>query len=162
MRPLVLCYSPDRRTAALGRELALMLGAEFALIRCERYEGIWGRAHILLDLVTNRAPPISLPDTPMSAARQVIVGGPVWFGRACGPVRSALAGHLRACYDLMLFLSYGPRDNPGTAEHAFAEARLMFGSPFQAYTAVLIANLEPSVIKSAAGRLARLFRTPSR
>ncbi|ODT80447.1 MAG: hypothetical protein ABS76_16035 [Pelagibacterium sp. SCN 64-44] len=162
MRPLVLCYSTDRRTAALAQELARRLDAEYGMIGCERYEGIFGWLRRIADLLSNHRPAISLPETQMSAARQIIVGGPVWLGRPSGPVLTALDGRLRACYDLMIFLTYGPAAGSYEAERALRHARLVFGSPFQAYTTVSPSELDADAIGMTAERLARLFRSPIR
>lgn len=158
MRPLVLCYSLNDRTAALGRELAEHLGAEFANIECARYRGPLGRVRLGFDLAFNRLPQIMLPQTEVSAARQIIVGGPIWAGQACGPVRSALNGPLRSCYDLMIFLTYGPSSSPVAAERAIADTRTVFGSPFQAYAAISQGEIDDRTLAATAGRLARLFR----
>lgn len=158
MRPLVLCYSLNGRTAAVARALAQRLDAEYAEIRCRRYEGPLGRLRVLIDIVFNRMPPVTMPETPMSASRQIIVGGPIWSGRPNGAMLTALDGRLRACYDLMIFLTYTKSDDREDIEHAFAEARHVFGSPFQAYTSVSSTELDSQTLNATAERLARLFR----
>lgn len=158
MRPLVLCYSLTGLTAAVARELALQLDAEFAQIGCRRYEGFVGPFRALVDVIFDRTPAITLPETSMSASRQIIIAGPIWADRACGPVRAALDGRLRPCYDLMLLLSHGRGTGPGIAQDAIADARLVFGSPFQAYASVSRAEMERSERRATAQRLARLFR----
>lgn len=132
------------------------------MIGCERYVGLLGWLRLSIDILTNHRPAISLPDTQMSAARQIIIGGPVWLGSPSGPILTALDGRLRACYDLMVFLTYRTTTGPYEAERALRHARFVFGSPFQAYAAISPAELAPDAIDATAERLARLFRLPDR
>lgn len=157
MRPVVLFYSLNGRTCTLARRLAAELDAEVGRIACRRYSGLTGRLRLLIDIVSDRTPTIELPDLDLSPERQIIVGGPIWARRVCGPLRAALGGGLHGCHNLMLYVTYRGADNVFVAETAIAEARLLVASPLQAYAAVSDLELQPHAIDATARRLARLF-----
>jgi len=93
MRTLVVYYSSTGHTRTVAEALAEELGADLAEITCEIYLRWYGPLAMAWDIFTRRRPRIEVLTPPHAHYDLVVVGGPVWAGRAAPPVLRLLAEH---------------------------------------------------------------------
>ncbi|NRF82594.1 flavodoxin [Burkholderia gladioli] len=111
-RTLVLFYSRSETTAGVARQLADLLGAD-----CERLVEVDGRRRAgalgylrsLVDALRGRAAELRPTACSVSAYDLVVIGTPVWAGRASTPVAAWLARHGTEPRATALFCTMGAR-----------------------------------------------------
>ena len=89
-RTLIVYYSRSGTTARVGHALAQRLGAAEVTIQDQRAQGrvpVWRAA---LDRLLNTLPPIAPITAPLENYDLIVLGTPVWGGRAAAPVRRFL------------------------------------------------------------------------
>lgn len=92
MRTLIVYYSRTGTTKKAAEELARLLGAELAAIRCERYPlGFFGYMRAGRDSMGDHLPPIDVPPLVNQPCDLMVIGSPVWAGHPSTPVRAFLA-----------------------------------------------------------------------
>lgn len=90
-RTLIVYYSRSGTTRALAAELAARLGADMAAIQESRPRaGVGGFLRSMLEVLRGTLPPIEPMHVDLSAYALVVLGTPVWVGRAASPVRRFL------------------------------------------------------------------------
>lgn len=92
-RTLILYYSRSGTTARVGHALAQRLGADEVAIQDARAQGhvsVWRAA---LDRLLNTLPPIAPIKAPLDSYDLIVLGTPVWGGRAAAPMRRFLKGY---------------------------------------------------------------------
>lgn len=92
-RTLIIYYSRSGTTRALAAELAAKLGADMAAIQELRPRtGVSGFLRSMFETLRSTLPPIEPLHVDLSAYALVLLGTPVWVGRAASPVRRFLDG----------------------------------------------------------------------
>ncbi len=89
-RTLVVYYSRSGTTAHVGHALARRLDTDEVMIQDQRAHGrvsVWRAA---LDRLLNTLPPIAPIAAPLESYDLIVLGTPVWGGRAAAPVRRFL------------------------------------------------------------------------
>ena len=135
-RCLVACYSWSGQTARVARAVAEALGADLEAIREVRpRRGLFAFPRSALEAARGRAAPILPAVHDAGSYDLVVVGGPVWAGRAASPLRAFAErerGRLRrAAYFCTLGGANGARalaDMEAACGRA-ADARLMITAP---------------------------------
>jgi hypothetical protein len=91
VRALVVFYSLTGTTRRVAQALAEELGAELEELRCPQYRpgffGFWLAGYASW---RSKIPEIGPPEHKLPDYDLVVVGGPVWGGNACTPVRAYL------------------------------------------------------------------------
>ncbi|HDR9512045.1 flavodoxin [Burkholderia cepacia] len=111
-RILVVFYSRSETTAAFARQLAAELDAD-----CERLQetdnrrrsGVIGYLRSLADVMHHRVADLQPTTCEPSAYDVVVIGTPVWAGRASTPVSTWLARHGHALRSTAFFCTMGGR-----------------------------------------------------
>lgn len=117
-RILVVYYSRSGTTQALASELARQTGAEAIAIREARARaGARGYLRSLVELARGTLPAIESPLVDLSRYDIVLLGTPVWAGRASVPMRRYLNDMKRVLPRTAFFCTYGGRGY----ETAFAD-----------------------------------------
>ncbi|EGD03093.1 putative flavodoxin [Burkholderia sp. TJI49] len=123
---LAVFYSRSETTVAVARRLAAELGAD-----CERLweandrqrAGAVGFVRSLADEIRDRAGYVRPTACSPSAYDAVVVGTPVWAGRASTPVSAWLAWHGSELRETAFFCTMGARNDPTTFGQLQALAR---------------------------------------
>ena len=89
-RTLVVYYSRSGTTARVGHALAQRLGADEAMIQDKRAQGRVSVWRALLDRLLNALPPIAPIAAHLDNYDLIVLGTPVWGGRAAAPMRRFL------------------------------------------------------------------------
>jgi len=107
-RVLIVYYSRSGATRALAAELAAKLGADMAAIKEPRSRiGVSGFLRSMLETVRGTLPPIEPLHVDLPAYALVLLGTPVWAGRAASPIRSFLRMTARSLPPTAYFCTYG-------------------------------------------------------
>jgi hypothetical protein len=106
MRILVVYFSRTGTTKKAAEELARLLGAELAEIRCERYpRGLFGYMRAGRDSMRGHLPPIAVPSLAKEPYDLMVIGSPIWAGHSSTPVRAFLSGGVTLPSRVGLFLT---------------------------------------------------------
>ncbi|THJ50662.1 flavodoxin [Burkholderia sp. LS-044] len=111
-RMLVVFYSRSETTAGLARRLAAALGADCERLReldDRRRAGAIGYLRSLADVIRQRAADLRPTVSSPSAYDVVVLGTPVWAGRASTPVSTWLARHGHELHATAFFCTMGLR-----------------------------------------------------
>ncbi|KUY85424.1 flavodoxin [Burkholderia territorii] len=157
-RMLVVFYSRSETTAAIARRLATELDAD-----CERLQevddrrraGAVGFLRSLADVIRDRAADLRPTACSPSAYDVVVIGTPVWAGRASTPVSSWLARHGSELRATAFFCTMGQRGDLTAFGQMQALAR-------QAPIATCAISGRDIGRGLAAGKLARFARSIAR
>lgn len=90
MSALVLYYSQTGNTQKVATALAERLGADLAEVTCPAYLAWYGPIAMAWDIFTRSHPRVNIVAPPHSRYGLVVIGGPVWAGRAAPPILAAL------------------------------------------------------------------------
>ncbi len=143
MRTLIVFYSLSGTTRAVAETLAGMLGADIAEIRCRRYRrGLFGFLRAGHDSMRARLPPVELPPALNQTHDLIVIGAPIWAGRAATPVRTFLSGKPKLSDKVALFITRGG----SSPETALAEMEALLPAP-----AVAKLALKSDEVKKTAG-----------
>lgn len=138
-KDLVVYFSRSGRTRRLAESLARAFGADVDEIRERRDRaGILGYLRSGYEAVKGVEPRLLPPVCDPRDYRRVIIGGPVWGGHACSPVRAWLVRHRRALREVAFFCTYGGSG----AEHALDEMARLAGRPPRTTLAVLARDVD--------------------
>ncbi len=133
MRSLIVYYSRTGNTRKVAQELAGMLGADLAEVRCDRYQaGFFGYLRAAYGSAKGRLPPIEFPSAVEQPYDLILVGGPIWVGRPALPIRAFLAMRKWPFARTALFLTHigSPPDR------ALAEMEALLAAPAEAKLAL--------------------------
>ena len=122
---LVVYYSRTGTTARVGHALAQRLGADELAIedmRAETRIPVWRAA---LDRLLNTLPPIAPIAVPLGSYELVVLGTPVWGGRAAAPMRRFMHEYASDLPDVAFFCTMGGSG----AESTFADMQERLGKP---------------------------------
>ncbi|KVG25879.1 flavodoxin [Burkholderia diffusa] len=111
-RMLVVFYSRSETTAAVAHQLAAELGADCERLReadDRRRTGAIGFLRSLVDVIRDRAVDLRPTICSPSAYDAVVIGTPVWAGRASTPVSTWLARHGSELRATAFFCTMGRR-----------------------------------------------------
>lgn len=89
-RTLVVYYSRSGTTAHVGHALARRLDTDEVVIQDQRAHGRVSAWRAALDRLLNTLPPIAPIAAPLENYDLIVLGTPVWGGRAAAPVRRFL------------------------------------------------------------------------
>lgn len=157
MRTLVVYYSLSGTTRTLAEALAAELGAEIDEIRCTRYRsGFWGFIRAAYDSLANRLPPIEAPQRAPDAYDLVLVGAPMWAGRAATPARGYLRREAGAIRNVAFFLTLGG----APAERALREMEALAGRKPLATLAVRDKDVTAGAFGAALTAFAAALKLP--
>ena len=115
-RTLIVYYSRSGTTARVGQALAQRLGADEVAIRDMRAHGrvsVWRAA---LDRLLNTLPPIAPITAPLDNYDLIVLGTPVWGGRAAAPVRRFLKDYGPSLPAVAFFCTMGGSGAASTFE----------------------------------------------
>ncbi|HET6807132.1 MAG TPA: hypothetical protein VFH59_16985 [Frateuria sp.] len=133
---LVAYYSRSGTTARVGHALALRLGADELAIEDLRGDvSVWRAA---LDRLLGTLPPVAEPTVALDRYGLVVLGTPVWGGRAASPVRRFLHDHGAALAQVAFFCTMGGSG----ADSAFADMQQRLGKAPRATCAIDAKALE--------------------
>lgn len=133
-KDLVVFFSRSGRTRKLAEDLAGAFGADLDEIRESRSRaGVLGFLRSGYEAVKKVEPVVMPPVHDPRDYRRVFIGGPVWAGHPCSPVRAYLARHRRELPDVAFFCTYGGHG----ADTALAEMAALLGRKAAATLAVL-------------------------
>lgn len=121
MRTLVLYYTNTGHTRTVAEALAKDMGAELGEVTCEPYLRWYGALALGWDIFTRHRSRIEVLTPPHAHYDLVVVGGPVWAGRAAPPVLCLLAGHGGEIVRAGLFVTCGGTSQKYPPEPALAE-----------------------------------------
>ncbi|MEW5826319.1 MAG: flavodoxin [Candidatus Bipolaricaulota bacterium] len=117
MKTLVVFYSRSGRTRDIGGQIAQRLGADVEEIRTKRsYEGFFGLWRSLADALRGAEFAIEAPQKTASDYDIVVVGAPVWGGRAAPPVLTYLRQAEGAVRKAACFVTSGGAPRAGAFE----------------------------------------------
>lgn len=122
---LVVYYSRSGTTARVAQALAQRLGADHVAIRDRRAEGgvsIW---RATLDRLLNTLPPIVPVAAPLGSYDLVVLGTPVWGGRAASPMRRFLHDYGPGLPPVAFFCTMGGSG----AQSTFDDMQARLGKP---------------------------------
>lgn len=93
-RVLIVYYSRTGRTKILAREIAHKLGCAIEEIKTpKRYSGIFGYQLALLQAIFKVLPEIASLQSELANYDLIIIGGPVWGGSVCSPLRTFIENY---------------------------------------------------------------------
>lgn len=93
-RVLIVYFSRTGRTKILAREIAHKLGCAIEEIKApKRYSGIFGYQLALLQATFKILPEIAPLQSNLANYDLIIMGGPVWGGSICSPVRTFIESY---------------------------------------------------------------------
>lgn len=137
-RKLIICYSRSGATRRLATELAKELGADMVAIHERRPRtGIFGFLRSLRDASRGTLPTIEPLYVDPSHYDLVLLGTPVWAGRAACPMRRFLCDAAHTLPATAYFCTYGGRGY----ETAFRDMCDLDGKPPVATLAVQRSDL---------------------
>lgn len=122
---LIIYYSRSGTTARVGRALAERLGADEVVIQDMRAQGHVSVARALLDRLFNTLPAIAPIAVPLESYDLVVLGTPVWGGRAAAPVRRFLNNYAPRLPAVAFFCTMGGSG----AESTFEDMQARLGKP---------------------------------
>ena len=157
-RMLVVFYSRSETTAAVARRLADALDADCARLQeadDRRRAGAVGFLRCLADVIGNRAANLRPTARSPSAYDVVVLGTPVWAGRASTPVSTWLARHAHELRATAFFCTMGARGELT----AFGQMRALARQQPIATCAISGRDIGRGL---AAGKLARFARSIAR
>jgi flavodoxin len=145
MDALVVYYSRSGNTRRLAREIAEHIGCDIDEI-CpeENYSGVLGFLKSLLHAGLNRHPRIQQPKKEPSDYEVVILGTPVWAGKAAAPVKTYSEEHKHKISALALFCTKSSSPHEGV----FSEVEDILNKKGEAYLAVTRKELDQDCLKS--------------
>jgi flavodoxin len=124
-RTLIVYYSRSGTTARVGHALAQRLGTEEVVIQDMRAQGRVSIWRALLDRLLNTLPPIAPIAAPLEGYDLIVLGTPVWGGRAAGPVRRFLNDYAPRLPAVAFFCTMGGSG----AESTFEDMQSRLGRP---------------------------------
>lgn len=140
---LVVYYSRSGTTARAAKVVAEALGADLeAIVPLRAYDGPFGFLRCLAQTARGTRPDIADHRDP-SGYRLVVVGCPVWAGRAAAPLRTWLAVHRRHLPPVAAFCT----SQSGDARAVFQQLEADLGRPL----AASLSLARPGVVSGAAG-----------
>ncbi len=108
MKTLVVFYSLTGATKKVARELARVLKADLHEIESTKsYEGFWGFFRGGRDSWRDHLAPVEAGGVSPGDYDLVVLGGPVWAGRAAPPLRRYIQDHKGEFKQVGLFLTEG-------------------------------------------------------
>jgi flavodoxin len=122
---LIVYYSRSGTTARVGHALAQRLGTDEVVIQDMRAQGHVSVGRALLDRLFNTLPPIAPIAVPLESYDLVVLGTPVWGGRAAAPVRRFLNDYAPRLPAVAFFCTMGGSG----AESTFADMQARLGKP---------------------------------
>ncbi|UGB37207.1 flavodoxin family protein [Frateuria soli] len=122
---LVVYYSRSGKTARVAQALAQRLGADQVAIRDRRTEGRVSIWRATLDRLLNTLPPIAPVAVPLASYDLVVLGTPVWGGRAASPMRRFLSDYATGLPPVAFFCTMGGSGAEGT----FTDMQARLGKP---------------------------------
>lgn len=128
MRVTLIYYTQTGKTRGVASELANHLHADLFEIECAAYSGPIGRLRKAWDILFRGRPPIEMPAL-LDARDLIVVGGPVWDGKAAPPVLAALDRVRRKSARVAVFVTCDGRSPMSSPETAVAEMVRGFGRP---------------------------------
>lgn len=115
-RTLIVYYSRSGTTARVGQALAQRLGADEVAIRDMRAQGTLSVWRAALDRLLNTLPPIAPITAPLDSYDLIVLGTPVWGGRAAAPVRRFLKDYGPSLPAVAFFCTMGGSGAASTFE----------------------------------------------
>lgn len=130
---LVTWYSRSGSTETVARALAKRLGADAEPILTQvSYDGAGGFLRGIWESLRRKAPPVQIGADPARYGL-VVVGAPIWAGRAAAPLRAFLLRHGPRSRSVAAFCVSG---SGGAYPEAFAEIEALAGRPLVATLAL--------------------------
>ena len=121
---LVAFYSLSGNTRRIADEIRRTTGADIEEIgEPKPRQGLPGAVRALFDAVTRRTPPILVGEHNPADYDLLVIGGPVWAGRAASPVRTYAKRYGSRAPHVAFFCTEGGRG----AEAAFADLQELCG-----------------------------------
>ncbi|TIO77189.1 hypothetical protein [Mesorhizobium sp.] len=149
---MIVVYSRTGNTLKVAKALAGTLGAEIAVIRCQRnYEGAIGFLRGVVDSVMRHKPLIDVAQFAAQPHDLMVIAGPIWAGRAAAPVMAFLAGRPKLPGRVALLLTHGG-SNPAKA---LAEVEALVSGPLAARLALKEADIKGDRFSAPLGDFAR-------
>ena len=134
---IVTCHSKTGTTSAIAGRIASVLGCATDAIRvANEPSGLFGLVSAGLDVLTGQSGPVKVTHDP-AAHRLVIVGTPVWAGKASGPVLACLRRFKNSFTNVAFFTTSGMTGGA----RAFAEMESAAGKKAVATLDVLAIDL---------------------
>jgi len=115
-RTLIVYYSRSGTTARVGHALARRLGTDEVVIQDKRAHGRVSVWRALLDRLLNTLPPIAPIAAPLDSYDLIVLGTPVWGGRAAAPMRRFLKDYGPSLPTVAFFCTMGGRGAASTFE----------------------------------------------
>jgi hypothetical protein len=113
MKALVVLYSRSGRTRSVGRQIADRLGADVEEIAdLHSCAGPIGLVRMMLAEIRGKPAGIRTPSAPLKDYDLIVVGSPIWGGRAARPVRTYLGQSGGSFSRLALFTTAGGGQYP--------------------------------------------------
>lgn len=107
-RILVVFYSRSGHTEQLARQIAEACGGDLEAIRDRRPRaGVLGLCRSVLEAVLARTPDIEPGRNDPSGYDLVVLGGPVWAGRICSPLRAYVQANAQRLPRVAFFCTQG-------------------------------------------------------
>jgi hypothetical protein len=146
MRALIVYYSRTGNTRKVAQELAAMLGANLAEVRCDRYlPGFLRRLLATYHSIKGKLPDIECPSTVEEHYDLVLIGGPLWVGRPALPIRAFLAMRKWPFARTALF----PTHIGSPPDRAFAEMEALLAAPATAKLALRASDIRGDRLAAA-------------
>jgi menaquinone-dependent protoporphyrinogen IX oxidase len=123
-RILVVCYSRSETTAEFAGRLAAELDGDYERLQeteFHRRTGPFGYLRSILDVLRKRPANLQPMKHALSDYDVVLVGTPVWAGRASTPVSTWLSQHWHQIHTAAFFCTMGSRGS----EDTFTQMRLL-------------------------------------
>jgi flavodoxin len=115
-RTLIVYYSRSGTTARVGHALARRLGTDEVMIQDKRAHGRVSVWRAVLDRLLNTLPPIAPIAAPLDSYDLIVLGTPVWGGRAAAPVRRFLKDYGPSLPAVAFFCTMGGSGAASTFE----------------------------------------------
>jgi flavodoxin len=124
MKTLVVFYSRTGNTSLVASKIAALLGADTdRILSAQGYDGSLGFMRGVLHSISDRRVVIDPPKITPAGYDLVVIGGPVWAGRAANPVRT----YLRQFGDTFKQVAYFVTLGGASAEKALAHMETVTG-----------------------------------
>lgn len=115
-RTLIVYYSRSGTTARVGHALARRLGTDEVMIQDKRAHGRVSVWRAVLDRLLNTLPPIAPIAAPLDSYDLIVLGTPVWGGRAAAPMRRFLKDYGPSLPAVAFFCTMGGSGAASTFE----------------------------------------------
>lgn len=124
MKTLVVFYSRTGNTSLVASKIAALLNADTdRILTPQGYDGSLGFVRGVLHSLGDRRVAIAPPKITPASYDLVVIGGPVWAGRAANPVRT----YLRQFGDTFKQVAYFVTLGGASAEKALAHMEIVTG-----------------------------------